>query len=638
MEHMVQHPPTVRTFHSLSSLASLITLSIGVAAAFACGTTLQEEDEYNVAALEGEELAKAALKIMGAAQVPRGESEQASCSATGCHSINRVTLRQWKSQLDLANAFFADTTKTQDERINFSRQNPSNTATGFTPERIGVMSAGVHLALGAQVTEARTPLAYKQGKMFAEMFAGKEELYREYRDKMLMPVLADFPRLTPTKYEVILKWFNDGMPKMEEIIVEAERPSSCTDSFEGLKAHASAVKTDNWTARNKARRMPDFACPPGAKSPTECFKQRKDGQDIFPDAEAAEFSKGWALDGSTVRVLRDFSFPNSFWVRTSADGRFVSTGGGASGGSQAMDLQATLEGNRRDIALKASYDPDFFPDNAGFMYQSGAKVCAQSILENPATTTVTFAEPECSSLTAVRGLYQTVGQVMSDNALSDRFVLISIWAGDSGSYVASARDTGARAGIDSEINIYTAVADGTDGNYAVTAAPKKYVTPYLGDTMMGRSGRIIGSRIAGTTGNLGYQIDSIIKYNPDGSYAFRDKPEALGTICMAGNKANLSFDERFLATHHYNEPTDFEPTDPQYDEFKAKGSADVYVVDFVTGNKVRATKMNPGQFALYSHFRSDGWLYFLVVDNNTHKYYAVASDWSARQVETTPTP
>jgi hypothetical protein len=62
------------------------------------------------------------------------------------------------------------------------------------------------------------------------------------------------------------------------------------------------------------------------------------------------------------------------------------------------------------------------------------------------------------------------------------------------------------------------------------------------------------------------------------------------------------------------------------------------VADFVTGKKVRITKMGPGQFALFPHYRSDGWLYFLVVDHNTNKYYAVASDWSVRQLETVPTP
>lgn len=30
---------------------------------------------------------------------------------------------------------------------------------------------------------------------------------------------------------------------------------------------------------------------------------------------------------------------------------------------------------------------------------------------------------------------------------------------------------------------------------------------------------------------------------------------------------------------------------------------------------VRITNMNPGQYALYPHFRSDGWIYFIVRDS-----------------------
>ena len=40
----------------------------------------------------------------------------------------------------------------------------------------------------------------------------------------------------------------------------------------------------------------------------------------------------------------------------------------------------------------------------------------------------------------------------------------------------------------------------------------------------------------------------------------------------------------------------------------------------------RITTMKAGQYALYPHFRSDGWIYCLVRDSNSHKEYAVASD------------
>ncbi len=54
------------------------------------------------------------------------------------------------------------------------------------------------------------------------------------------------------------------------------------------------------------------------------------------------------------------------------------------------------------------------------------------------------------------------------------------------------------------------------------------------------------------------------------------------------------------------------------------------IADLKTGTSVRITKMKAGQYALYPHFRADGWLYFLVRDMNAQKEYFVASDIALR--------
>lgn len=36
--------------------------------------------------------------------------------------------------------------------------------------------------------------------------------------------------------------------------------------------------------------------------------------------------------------------------------------------------------------------------------------------------------------------------------------------------------------------------------------------------------------------------------------------------------------------------------------------------------------MQPGQYALFPHFRSDGWIYFIVRTQNTSTEHIVASD------------
>ncbi len=622
---------------------TLLLVATGAASLLACSSALEDESETSAHDLTDEDLAKAALKIMGAPQILREPGEQASCSFTGCHSINPITLKGWQDQYKRAMDVL-ESDRPNEEKINYFRQNPNDERTGFVPERVGILSAGAHLALGANVSESRHPETFKQGKLLAEIFRGKQELYAEFRREMLMPVVADYPRLTATQYETVLTWFQKGLPHVTDIIRE-NRPTKCVDDFDGLKARTSEIKNQTWAAKNFSNRVPMFACPPpnpeNPVSATNCFTQQADGKDIFPKAVDAEFSRTWPQDGSNIRILREFSAPNSFWVRTSADGRFVATGGGREGGAQAIDLQATLEGQSRDIGLQASYDPDFWPDNKAFMFQSGAKFCAQSLLEKASTTLVTFGEPECSSLSNITGLYQTVGQVVGDNSISDRFMLFSIWAGDSGQYSASARDTPPRGGEDSAINVYTLIAQGNDveEGYQTAGDAAKVATPYRGDTMMGRSGLLIGSRWAygadeeGKTAS-GYAIEKLERTVVGGKYRF--DLQQIGNVCLKGNKANFSFDERFLSTHHYNEPEDFgEADDPAYRE---KGSADVFVIDFVTGEKQKVTKMAPGQFALYPHFRSDGWLYFLVVDHNTGKYYTVASDWAVRSAEKSPTP
>ncbi|MBX3234501.1 MAG: hypothetical protein KIT84_40660 [Labilithrix sp.] len=628
-------------------LGSLVGLGLlGAAAIVACGTRA-EDTEVSAHDLTDAELAVSALRIMGTNAVPAAPGQVGACSFTGCHSINPVTLAGWNEQYKAA-VDFLKSDASNDEKIDFFRQNPADPRTGFAPERIGILTAGAHFTPGPTIDEERHPETFKQAKLFAEIFAGKDDLYAEFRRATLMPVLADYPRLTPAQYETVLTFFQKKLPGVENCgtgpdqvrcIFRENRPTKCVDDFTKLAARTSAVKTQTWAAKNFANRMPMIGCPaPNPESPvspTACFQAKKaDGTDVFEKTE-------WGTDGSTIRVLRNLKSPNSFWLRASADGRFVATGGGSNGGAQALDLQATLDGQSRDIGLRASYDPDFWPDNKAFMFQGGTKFCAQSLLEKPSTTLVSFGEPECSSLSAASGLYQTVGQVVADNSISDRFILYSIWAGDSGAYTAAARDTPPRGGEDSGINIYTAVATGSDveDGYKIAGAAFKIKTPYRGDTMMSKTGRLLGSRWAygkDAQGNTpwGYALETLERVRVGDRYEF--KLETIGNVCLKGNKANLSFDERFLSTHHYNEPSDFGPDpDPAY---LAKGSADVIVIDFITGKKVQVTKMPPGYFALYPHFRSDGWLYFLAVHRETGRYMAVASDWAIRQVEEHPTP
>ncbi|MBX3193429.1 MAG: hypothetical protein KF819_40985, partial [Labilithrix sp.] len=252
---------------------------------------------------------------------------------------------------------------------------------------------------------------------------------------------------------------------------------------------------------------------------------------------------------------------------------------------------------------------------------------------NPATTKISFDEPSCSKLDSV-GLYQTVGQVSGDNAISDIFVVNGKFASDNPGLTASDRDLTLTAGPEAAITIRVGFARGNDADdgYQIRQTAELPM-PFKGDIMMARSGQLTGSRVAGEHGSLGYAIDKLT-FTPGGE-GYRFSNRALGRICMPGNKANFSFDERFLTTHHYLTREDFD-SDDAWAEYKEKGAADIFLADFVTGKKTRITRMAPGQFAIFPHFRSDGWLYYLVRDGNTRQEYIVATDAAIRAAVANP--
>jgi hypothetical protein len=106
----------------------------------------------------------------------------------------------------------------------------------------------------------------------------------------------------------------------------------------------------------------------------------------------------------------------------------------------------------------------------------------------------------------------------------------------------------------------------------------------------------------------------------------------VGRYCINGAKPSVSFDEKYFVTHHYVGPNDWQDlgfssaNDGTFKEMLQKGTSNIIIVNIATGARTRVTNMKPGQYALYPHFRSDGWFYFLVRDKNSNKEYAVASD------------
>jgi hypothetical protein len=621
-----------------SRLLSITLLALVVGPLGVACSSGADGAESSEAALTDDELANKALSIMGA----KVAGAQQQCNR--CHDVNTATLKKWAADHEKTIAFLSDETKSADERIDYMRRDPGDPTSTFAPAKLGFLSAGTHFGGSATVSKERTPTTFKHAQIITALFKGKEDELAKFKTNTLMPIEPEYDRLSAGEYETIASWLDKGMPKLNELLPEEARPTTCTDDFTELKAHAIELKSKSWASVNKDNRVPMFACEAGAK-PVDCFTQVFGGKEIFADASKKEYGRTWAQDGSMVRVLRELEFKTYYWTRTSADGRFVANGvsGGGSDGAVISDLAAALaEGGpkTRDIAATAKYDPDFWPDNKGFMFQgtpNGGVYCAQSLLTNPATTRVSFNEPQCSKLDTI-GLYQTVGQRIGDNSVADHFVVNGKFASDNPGQTASDTDLGTTFGPDAKaiIRVMFALGNDAESGYQVKQSVELN-TPFEGDIMMSRSSTLLGARVAGERGQLGYSIRQVTGTFAGDGYRFTLKP--IGRICMAGNKANFSFDERFLVTHHYLKREDF-ASDAEFEPYKAKGGSDIYITDFVTGKKQRITRMNAGQFAIFPHFRSDGWIYFAVRDASgaSKKEFIAASDWAIRQVEATPTP
>ena len=67
--------------------------------------------------------------------------------------------------------------------------------------------------------------------------------------------------------------------------------------------------------------------------------------------------------------------------------------------------------------------------------------------------------------------------------------------------------------------------------------------------------------------------------------------------------------------------------DAGFSAYRTSGAANIFVLDLLTGVSRRITRMEPGQYALFPHYRSDGWIYFTVRDSlSSTREYVVASD------------
>lgn len=552
----------------------------------------------NPVALPDAALATAALQLLGA----RVDGADAT-SCNMCHTLTRQELRHWGALSDVAlSTCLTDLGVGSQESartmIECVRAMPTVPQSDFLAIKLGVFASAVHLPWFD----------------FTATYAGGAAMASELVTAVGMPrpgsAAAPF---TQAEFDVVAEWFIRGLPQLDEKLPFDPPPSTCTPGVSAaLGQHITAMKTQGWRALNKTAMMAMHGCG-AATDPEQCLQ-------TVPRAVDQPYGAGWDIPGRGVaRVLADVAYSSAFWTRSSPDGRFVGHGVLSSAGSAILDLQ---RGGFK-ITVDALYDPNWFPDNSGFVFQGGSRnTCAQSVLtSNP--TTVTMKEPGCTNLSNI-GLYEHVGAVSG----GDHFAIDGRFVSDDGGHTSTLRNP--RANFDSQavLGFVPLIYNGA----TFTAKPQVTLdTPFEGDSVMSPSAKLVVSRIAGPNSNqLGFVLRKVVATPSGPSYSIQI-PE-VARYCVTGGKPGFSYDERWMVYHRYVTDADAVelgftgPTDPAFAPFKTLGAANLFLLDLGTGVSTRVTRMNPGQYALFPHFRSDGWIYAAVRDNGTGREYMVATD------------
>jgi hypothetical protein len=404
---------------------------------------------------------------------------------------------------------------------------------------------------------------------------------------------------------------SDGPDTGIIVTVDAGDGGSCVITT-AVPAHSAAMATMGWGARNLAAGMLMYGCTPGMPA-SACLS-------TAPLADATNLgASASAITAGHLRILYHSTNSSSYWTRISADGRF------AARGTHVHDFVRSVEVS---AAGGAMYDPGFFPDNSRFMYQPNALSCPVSVLTTGTPTSIMFTEPGCSNAGSV-GLYEHLGVSLGG---------ADYWATSAGN---AAWDNGGHSptlapppfnetwGASARTTLTLLANTGTTFSAISTVS---IPTPFQGDGVISPSSTLLMTRLADPTGHrqIGYVLYQL-NASRVGTAIMQSTTE-IGRYCMTGAKPAFSLDERYMVTHKYVTAEDAVElgftgsSDPRFAAYLTQGAANVYIVDLNTGVRTRVTNMQPGQYALYPAFRSDGWMYFIVRTVGTSPEYIVASD------------
>ncbi|MEM7446888.1 MAG: hypothetical protein AAF355_01445 [Myxococcota bacterium] len=564
---------------------------------------------YTESTLQDADLAAQAYAVIAAA----GDGER-RCQE--CHGLTVSQIRRWGDHTNAAldcigardPALPAQAAEIWNCLTDGASSDEADGATSLDPEAMGFLTTAAPL------------LWFRQ--LFEVAYAGESALrIAQRRGSVTMPPPAvdsdgePLPDrdLTQSELDLLLSWVRRGLPLLEEQVPGGGKDCAPYVGPE-VAGHLIDMETQGWDVLNRDRSLAMFGCAEG-QSGQACLSD-------YPLTGSGP-TNGWTELG-VLRILFTTDYASSFWTRSSADGRYVAHGGGSASSASIIDLE-----RQTVIPSLGLYDSGFFPDNSGFVLMAvgpgtQAGFCEQSLLDS-GPSEITYEEPECSLESGI-GLYQHLGAVDG----GDYWTVYGPFVSDDGGH----RATGPlRADFSSasSVNFVPIIYDGS--SYSPRAAVS-VATPSEGDAVLSPSGQLVASRIEGVDGaQSGFSLRRVDAEPEGDSYAI--SAPLIAEYCIRGSKVGFSFDERYLVLHRYLDASDavefgFDGADdPEFAAYLERGAANIYVVDLLTGDQRRITRMNPGQYALFPHFRSDGWIYFIVrdpYDDALSGEYVVASD------------
>lgn len=565
------------------------------------------------------ELADAAANVLGVGR-------EGFCSS--CHSLNSERpISRWAASTQKVETCLAASGSSKAKLECIAGESVSD---GFdvSPSQLGIYAAAVHLDPIKSLVNDTYPSAQA------------ESILKKLLDEVSMPANSS-AKLSAKQFSDVQKWFAAGTPELDYLLQgEGVDSSVCKAEYsEDLAKHLRKQNLDSWKTRLETQQTAFFACPTNG---AECFTQQRAGSDIFPDVTTKAASRSWKLDlGTSMRTVMEFTANQrrQYWIRTSPDGRFVGFGGNNPSGF--ADLQPLLgsAAKPRIISVSSLYDPGFFPDGSSFIFQGNTTgMCNMSILENSATTRITFREDACNILDSKVPLYQSIGASLNGD---DYLSLVSSYQRDSGldgtleEFLPSENLT---AAANNRVTLYPLAFDGQSWR---RGSAQNFAVPFEIDWVLSHSNELAMSRLQA-------ERDGVVRTNGFKLYKFEKDSQGrysksnLATLCGEGLKGDFSFDERFYVTYSYVRADQWKyfgyssANDPEFLAKLRAGAADLFLHDLYAKKSYALTNMGADQYALFPHFRGDNWIYFEVYDRNTGERSVVVSDAAIKQARETP--